>query len=69
MAVVKNFDVTDSRNCYARRDIGTGVGSFSVSCLLSIASGDKINLQIENEENTNDIKVHTVNIVLTRVGD
>ena len=70
MAVVKNFNVSNSENCYARRDIGTDVGSFSVSCFLTdIAIGDKINLQIENEENTNDIKFHTVNMILARVGD
>jgi len=68
LAVVKDFNVSDSRNCYARRNIGNSVGSFSVSCFLNLDIDSKINIQIENEENNNDIHIHTANLVASRVG-
>jgi len=70
IGISKNFDIDNSRNCYARR-VGTGsVGNIGITCLLDLIIGDSINIQVENEESpSKDIKVHTVNLNLVKVGD
>jgi len=69
VTVSKNF--LQSRNCYARRYVSTQaiVASMTVSCFIDLAEGDIINVQIENEAGTADIKIHAININLMRIGD
>jgi hypothetical protein len=69
-AVVHDYDVTTHRECYSRRDVTkNNVGSVSISCLMDIDEGEKVNLQVENEESASDLIIHTMNLNLWRVGD
>lgn len=72
IAVVHDFDVDTHRDCYARRQVSaTGdVGNIGITCIMDIDVGDEINVQIEDEDNpVKDIKIHTVNINMIRIGD
>lgn len=70
VAVVEDFDVTLNRQCYARQKMAVNtVNSVDVHCFMPLDASDSINIQIENEENGNDVNIHTVNLDLVRVGD
>jgi hypothetical protein len=72
VSIVHDFDVETQRNCYGRRSISSAgnVESISISCLMDIDAGDNINIQIETETApAKDIKIHTVNMNLLRVGN
>ncbi|HUV84788.1 MAG TPA: hypothetical protein VMV86_03715, partial [Methanosarcinales archaeon] len=70
IGVVKNFKVADNRQCYARRKATGLVGNVGITCMMNLAAGDKINMQIEDEvDPVKDIFIHTVNLNLIRIGD
>lgn len=69
IAVVQNFDVNMHRDCYSRREAATDIGNVGISCLMDLGVGDVVNIQVENEDNTRDMIIHTVNLNLLRVGD
>ena len=69
-AIVKNYDIELSRNCYARRQLASGiVGSVSVTCFVDLDVGDTVNIQIENEDGNRNIDVHSANLNIIRIGD
>ena len=70
MAVVHDFDVETHRDCYARRNIkGNSAGNAGISCLIDLDIGDQVNIQLENEESTRNVFIHTVNLNLMRIGN
>ena len=70
IAAVKNFDVNTNRQCYSRRlGVKNAAGNVADSCIMSLDVGDTVNMQIENEETNRDIKVHTANFNLVRIGN
>lgn len=70
VGVAENFDITLNRNCYARdwakKDEVANVGG---ACFVHLVAGDTINMQVENEDNDRDIKIHTANVNLVRICD
>ena len=68
IAVVQNFDVNNHRDCYSRRAASTDVAPAVICCLLDLGVGDVVNVQVENEDNTRDMVIHTMNLNLVRVG-
>jgi len=59
-------------NCHGQRKIGTGgdVGSASTApCLVALTIGDKINIQIENVDNSNNAFIHDVGMTVWRIGN
>jgi len=69
ISVARNFDETQSRDCYSRREASTNIGNVGVCCLIGLEGGDTVNIKVENEDNTRDMIIHTVNLNLMRVGD
>jgi len=69
IGVVQNFNVANNRNCYARREASMAIGNMGIVCLMDLNSSDTINIQVENEDNTRDMIIHTVNLNLVRIGD
>lgn len=62
-AIVKNFNISESRGCYTRRLISANqIGNAAVNCIEGLEVGDTINIQIENEDGNRDIDVHTANL-------
>ncbi len=51
-------------NCHTARSLGaTGdVGNVGVTCLLSLSSGDKITIMMENEDTSGDPTIQDANI-------
>jgi len=68
-SIAHDFNPDTHRNCYARREARTDVGSVSVTCTMDLEIGDKIAIMIENENSARDIVVHTVNLNVVRIGD
>jgi hypothetical protein len=69
-AIVNNYDVTNNRQCYARREATGNVGNVGMTCTMTLAVGDKINIQVEDETApARDISIHTVSIALHRIGN
>ena len=70
-SIAKNHIQSSSRQCYNRRFVSVSaiVGSVTISCLLPLVNGDKVVVQIENENGASDVKIHTVNLNLMRIGD
>ena len=69
IGIVENYDVTLHRDCYSRREAAIQIGNVGVCCLMDLDAGDIVNIQIENEDNTRDMIIHTVNLNLMRIGD
>ena len=69
-SVAKNFDETQSRECYRRRD-GTGnLGALSITCIINLNVGDTINVKVEDESDpVKDIMVDSANLNILRVGN
>lgn len=69
IGVAKNHDITNSRNCYSRDwALISQAHSTVVTCHLRLDVGDTVVIQIENEDNNRDVKIHTVNLNLIRLG-
>ena len=68
-SIAHDFDPDTHRNCYARREAKTSVGSVSVTCIMDLAIGDKVVVMIENENGARDITIHTVNLNIVRIGN
>lgn len=69
IGIVENYDVTLHRDCYSRREASIQIGSVGVCCLMDLDVGDIVNIQVENEDNTRDMIIHTVNLNLFRIGN
>ena len=68
VTAVKNGNKDISRNCYSRRWAKkANVGSISGVCTLALVTGDDVRLQVENEDNNRNIKVHTVSFNINRI--
>lgn len=64
-AIVKNFDVDVHRSCYSRRWVrADNAGSMTVICMMDLAKGDTVNIQVENEESNRDLAIHSLNLNL-----
>jgi len=68
-SIAPNWDQNAHRNCYARRDAKTDVGSVSITCIINLAVGDSVVIMIENENGNRDIQVHTTNLNVVRIGN
>jgi hypothetical protein len=71
VAISKNHVASNSRNCYDRvyMSVQAIVDSGTPDCLLDLAAGDTVALQVENEGGTADIKIHSANLHIFRTGD
>lgn len=49
ISIAKNFNPNLNRNCYSRIEGTTTVDTMSVSCLLRLSAGDRINIMIDDE--------------------
>ena len=60
-----------NNDCHAQLFLNSdNAGIINVqSCLFELNSNDKINLQIENINNTNNIYIHNVGLTVMRLGD
>lgn len=70
-AAVKNFDVDETRSCYARSSVAaTGVvANTAGGCIMNIEVGDKINMQVDDQSPpAKDINIHSASLHLTRIG-
>ncbi len=65
---VKNGDKSISRECYSRAWARkTQVENVGDICTYDMIEGDNIRLQIENEVNNRDIKIHTAGVNILRI--
>lgn len=69
VAVAHNYDVETHRNCYSRREAATAVGNVGVTCIMDLEVGDNVSVLIENENTNRNIKIHTANLNLQRIGN
>lgn len=70
IAVVHNFDIDTHRDCYVRRSISNknDYGSASITCLMDLDIGDKVNVQVEDEVSpTKDLFIQTANLNLLKI--
>lgn len=68
-AIVENFTLDKHKNCYARREATTDIGNVGITCFLNLTENSIINIQVENEDSTRDIIVHTIDLNLIKIGD
>jgi len=67
VSIAKNFDHTITRNCYARREASTDVGSVVVCCLMELAVNDTVSIKVENENSNRNLEIHTANLNLNKI--
>ena len=69
-AVVKNFNVANNRRCYSRKFIQNAnqPGSIAITCFMNLLKGETVNIQLENELATTDLKIHAVNMNIFYIG-
>jgi hypothetical protein len=69
-STVRNFNVSDSRDCYARGLGTTNIVPVTITCKKYFDVGDTINVQIEDEAAPpKNLMIHSANLGLTRIGD
>jgi len=68
-SIAQNWDETEHRECYSRRQAVEEVGSVATTCHMLIDAGDNVSIMIENENNDRDVFIQTANLNLVRIGD
>ena len=68
IGVTHNWNVSKHRECYSRREAAAEVGNVGVSCIMDLDVGDKVIVQVENEQNTRNMNIHTMNVNLVKIG-
>jgi len=67
-AVGHNFDPVPMGNCYARRQASNTVGNVGITCIITLAIGDTINIMVEDESApARDMLFHNVNINIIEI--
>ena len=64
VSIAHDYNPNTHRECYARRTASLGTSNLGITCIMTLKVGDRVAVMIENELNTRDISIETVNLNL-----